>query len=182
MRLQQAHTRETAFAELVVLYKERLYWHIRKMLISHEDTDDVLQEVFVIVWRKLPEFRGESQLFTWIYRIATNACLQFLRKQKKRFFVGYEAIDSKKYAQLETEAYLEGDAASKLLQKALLMLPDKQRLVFNMRYFDDLKYSQISEVLGTSEGALKASYHHAVTKIKDFVQKYTDEPFDLEIQ
>ncbi|MCC5946036.1 MAG: sigma-70 family RNA polymerase sigma factor [Bernardetiaceae bacterium] len=180
LRLQSLHTREAAFAELVALYKERLYWHIRKMLVSHEDTDDVLQEVFLIVWRKLSDFRGDAQLFTWIYRIATNACLQFLRKKKRRFFFAYEDISTDLYAKLESEPYIEGDAISMLLQKAILQLPDKQRLVFNMRYFEEMKYSEISAILTTSEGALKASYHHATTKIKDFIQKHTGETFDLE--
>lgn len=152
-------------------YQERIYWHVRKMVIDHDDADDIVQEVFVKVWKNLDSFRQDARLYTWIYRIATNECLTFLRKKKRTFFVPINDVQSELAEKLENDESLSGDAIQLKLQKALLKLPDKQRLVFNMRYFDEMKFSDISEVTNTSVGALKASYHHAVKKIEDFISE-----------
>ncbi|MEN7550252.1 RNA polymerase sigma factor [Rapidithrix thailandica] len=168
----QADTQHYAFHLLVKKYQEKVYWHIRKMVISHEDADDLTQEVFIKVWEKLNTFRQQSQLYTWIYRIATNECLNFLTKKRKRFFLPIHDIASELAEKLEQNAYLSGDEVQLKLRKALLKLPDKQRLVFNMKYFDDMSYQDMSEILGTSVGALKASYHHAVKKIEEYLKKH----------
>lgn len=159
-------SKNEGFRILVEKYKERLYWHIRKMVISHQDADDVLQEVFIKVWKKLDDFRHEATLYTWLYRIATNETLNFLKKQQKKFFI--PMVDSYKMLskKLESDAYFSGNAVDKKLQQALLKLPEKQRLVFNMKYFEDMKYEDMAEILGNSVGSLKASYHHAVKKVK----------------
>jgi RNA polymerase sigma-70 factor (ECF subfamily) len=162
-QFQNETTRTQAFEALVRKYQRRLYGHIRHMVISHADTDDLLQEVFVKVWQHLANFRGEAQLQTWLYRIATNECLSFLRKKRLRF---WHPLQEQLTEALESGVYIEGDKVQLALQRALLTLPDKQRLVFNMRYFEELPYEQMSEILGTSVGALKASYHLAVKKIE----------------
>lgn len=141
------------------------------MVIDHDDADDLTQEVFVKVWTNLENFRKDSQLYTWIYRIATNECLNFLSTKKKRFFLPIHDVAAELTQKLESTDTLSGDEVQLKLQKALLRLPDKQRLVFNMKYFDDLKYEEISEILGTSVGALKASYHIAVKKIEEYLKK-----------
>ena len=143
-----------------------MYWHIRKMVISHEDADDVLQEVFVKVYKNLNGFREASQLYTWIYRIATNESLTHLNRKKKRQGLAYDDINQELENNLVSGSYISGDEIQMKLQKALLTLPDKQRLVFNMKYFDDLKYDEIAKITGTSVGALKASYHLAVKKLE----------------
>ena len=143
--------RNYTFNLIVRRYQERLYWHIRKILLDHDDTDDVLQECFVKVWTALEGFREESGLFTWLYRIATNEALSFLKRKKRRAMFSLSDIEHKMSENLET---------------AILKLPEKQRLIFNMKYFDEMKYEEIAEILGTSVGALKASYHHAVKKIE----------------
>lgn len=163
--------RETAFRQIVAQYQERLYWHIRKMVISHDDTDDVLQNTFMKAWGGLENFREDAQLFTWIYRIATNESLTFLNKKKKRTIIPMSGDEYDLSETLESDAYFDGDEAQKRLQKALISLPEKQRLVFNMKYFDEMKYEEISEILETSVGALKASYHHAVKKIELFLKE-----------
>jgi len=161
--------RNQAFNLLVKKYQERLYWHIRKIVISHEDTDDVLQNTFVRIWKGLNNFRYDSQLYTWMYRIATNEALSHLKeKQKKQLGYGGE-VEEMLLKTLESDSYFDGDAAQKEFQKAILTLPEKQRLVFNMKYFDEIKYEEMSEILETSVGALKASYHHAVKKIESFI-------------
>ena len=143
-----------------------MYWHIRKMVIDHEDADDVLQEVFVKVYKNLNGFREASQLYTWIYRIATNESLTHLNRKKKRQGLSYDDINQELENNLVSGSYISGDEIQMKLQKALLTLPDKQRLVFNMKYFDELKYDEIAKITGTSVGALKASYHLAVKKIE----------------
>lgn len=160
-----------AFNLLVEQYKERLYWLIRKIVISHDDTDDVLQNTFIKVWNGLSKFRKESKLYTWLYRIATNEALAFLKKKRTRFFLPIVDVEGKMYESLETDAYFSGDDAQLELQKALLKLPEKQRIVFNLRYFEEMKYEEMSQVLDTSVGALKASYHHAVKKIEKDLSK-----------
>lgn len=157
---------EQAFNQLVLKYQERLYWHIRKIVISHEDADDVLQNTLVKVWKSLPSFRSESGLFTWLYRIATNESLTLLKQKKRRFLAPRGEQDYQLSEQLEADPYFDGDEASLKFQQAILKLPEKQRLVFNMKYFDEMKYEEISAILNTSVGALKASYHHAVKKLE----------------
>jgi len=171
-RFQQPRTREVAFREIMQRYQERVYWLIRRIVISHSDTDDLVQETFVKVWHKLPEFRGDSTLFTWLYRVATNEALGFLRKKKRRFFVPIHDVNTELKETLRAEASPDGDEVSFKLQEALLDLPEKQRLVFTMKYFEGMEYREISEVLGTSVGGLKASYHHAVKKIKAKITDY----------
>jgi RNA polymerase sigma-70 factor (ECF subfamily) len=160
-----------AFNLIVRKYRERLYWHIRKIVVSHDDTDDVLQNTFIKAWSALPEFRGDSQLFTWLYRIATNESLTFLKKKRTKFLLPLVDVERQLSNSIEDDPYFNGDAIQKKLQKAVLKLPEKQRIVFNMRYFDEMKYENMSEVLGTSVGALKASYHHAVQKIEKYMEE-----------
>lgn len=160
-----------AFNLIVRKYQERVYWHIRKMVVCHEDADDLVQDVFVKAWKGLATFREDSQLFTWLYRIATNETLTFLKRRQKKQAISLGDVENQLSKVLESEEYFNGDAIQLKLQKALLTLPDKQRLVFNMRYFDELKYEEISEVLGTSVGALKASYHYAVQKIEKYLEE-----------
>lgn len=142
------------------------------MVIDHDDADDLTQEVFIKVHRYIDNFREDASLFTWIYRIATNECLTFLQRKKRRFFLPIGDVETELNAKLETSTGLSGDDIQLKLQKALLKLPDKQRMVFNMKYFDDLPYERISEITDTSVGALKASYHHAVKKIEDFLSQW----------
>jgi len=157
------------FNILVKEYQERLYWHIRKILINHEDTDDVLQNTFVKAWKGLNDFREDSNLFTWMYRIATNEALSFLRQKKRANFVPWEGVERGLSETLTSDEYINADGLQLKLQKAILELPEKQRIVFNMKYFDELKYEEISEILDTSVGSLKASYHHAVKKIEKII-------------
>jgi RNA polymerase sigma factor (sigma-70 family) len=166
-QLKNKNTKRLAFHELVKTYQEKLYWHIRKIVISHDDTDDVLQNTFIKVWNNIELFRAESGLYTWMFRIATNEALTFIT-QKKRRSIFSDTIDNEYLINnLESDEYFEGKEIQRKLQKAILSLPEKQRLVFNMKYFDEMKYNDMSEILETSVGALKASYHHAVKKIKE---------------
>jgi RNA polymerase sigma-70 factor (ECF subfamily) len=162
--------RETAFNLIVKKYGERLYWHIRKMVICHEDADDLAQNTFVKAWHALPEFREESRLYTWLYRIATNEVLTFLKRKKLRNFISITEVSRQLENSLESDSFFNGDEVQKALHKAILKLPEKQRLVFNMRYFEEMKYEEMSEILGTSVGALKASYHHAHQKVQDAME------------
>lgn len=148
-----------------------MYWHIRKMVIDHDDADDLVQECFVKVWKNIDSFREDAQLYTWIYRIATNECLNFLRKKKNRFFLPIHDVQQELTQKLDHGTLMDGDEIQLKLQKALLKLPDKQRLVFNMKYFDDLKYEEIAEITKTTVGSLKANYHHAVKKIEEFIKE-----------
>ena len=159
--------RELAFNLIVKNYSERIYHHIRRFVYSHDDADDLTQEVFIKIWAALPSFRADAQLFTWIYRIATNESLNFLRKQKLRTILSLDSSDSILVKKLECDEHFNGDKIQTELQKAIIKLPEKQRVVFNLRYFDEMKYEDISEITGTSVGALKASYHHAYNKIKE---------------
>ena len=160
-------TREAAYTRLVDRYKRPLYSHIRGIVIDHDDADDVLQNTFVKVYRHLDSFKGESKLFSWIYRIATNEALSHLRQKAKRSGVGSSEYQEQMVSRLRADDYFDGGELEIRLQKAVALLPEKQQLVFRMKYYQDLKYEQISEILGTSVGALKASYHHAVKKIED---------------
>src|SRR5690606_25466857 len=144
-------TREEAFGLLLEKYQQKIYWHVRRMVIDHDDADDVTQDIFVKVWRNLDKFREDSQLYTWLYRIATNECITFLNKKKKQNNVSLDDENSTYLAEtLSGSQYFDGDKAQMKLQQALLTLPEKQRLVFNMKYFEDLKYDEISEIVGTS--------------------------------
>lgn len=165
-------TRNYAFNLLVRQYQQRLYWHIRKMVINHDDTDDILQNVFVKAFNGLSSFREDSKIFTWLYRIATNECITFLNNKKKRFFIPMMDVENQLSQNLENDSYFNGDRIQMRLQQAILTLPEKQRLVFNMKYYEDMKYEDMSEILGTSVGALKASYHHAVKKIEEFMKRF----------
>lgn len=161
--------RDEAFTLLLRKYQQRIYWHIRRLVINHDDADDLVQEVFIKVWRNLEKFREDAQLYTWIYRIATNESITFLNKKKQRQQISLDDDSSAFLAEgLKDSAYFDGNRAQRKLQEALLTLPDKQRLVFNMKYFEDLKYDEISQILGTTVGGLKASYHIAVKKIEQY--------------
>lgn len=171
-RLKNPLRASKAFEELVVLYKERLYWHIRKIVISHADADDVLQNTFIKIFKNIKGFKGNSKLFSWMYRIATNEAITFLNKQAKKSNLPIEEYQKELRTSLQQDELFDGDAIQLILQKAIAELPQKQQLVFNMKYFDELKYNEISEILDTSVGALKASYHHAVKKIEAFIKNY----------
>jgi len=158
-----------AFNMIVRKYQQSLYWHIRRLVIVHDDANDILQEVFIKAWTGLERFRRDSGLFTWLYRIATNEALTFLKRKKKRFFLPINDVDNNLADSLESDVYYEGNAIEKKIQQAILTLPEKQRAVFNLRYHDEMKYEDMAKVLDTSEGALKASYHHAVKKIEKFI-------------
>ena len=157
---------------LVRKYQQRVYWHIRKMVIDHDDADDLTQEVFIKIHKNIGSFRHDSQLFTWIYRIATNECLNFLQRKKRRFFLPIGDLQSELLSRLASTPDISSDEIQLKLQKALLKLPVKQRLVFNMKYFDDLSYEEIADITKTSVGALKASYHLAVKKIERILQEH----------
>jgi RNA polymerase sigma factor (sigma-70 family) len=170
LKLRDPETVNYGFNLLIREYQQKIYWHIRKMVIDHDDTDDLVQEVFVKVWKHIGNFREDAQLYTWIYRIATNECLNFLRKKKNKFFLPLHDVQHELAGKLDSSNHIDGDEIQLILQKALLKLPNKQRLVFNMKYFDEMKYEEISEITGTSVGSLKASYHHAVKKIEFFLK------------
>jgi RNA polymerase sigma-70 factor (ECF subfamily) len=167
IQLKNKNTKRLAFHELVKTYQEKLYWHIRKIVISHDDTDDVLQNTFIKVWNNIESFRAESGLYTWMFRIATNEALTFLSQKKRRSIFSGSIENEYLINNLESDEYFDGSEIQLKLQKAVLSLPEKQRVVFNMKYFDEMKYNDISEILETSVGALKASYHHAVKKIEE---------------
>jgi len=171
LRLTTEKTKESAFKELLTLYKERLYWHIRKIVVSHDDADDVLQNTFIKVYKNIHNFKGESKLFSWMYRIATNEAITHLKRNAKLKSITNEELQQQTISNLQADVYFEGSEIQLKLQQAMATLPQKQQLVFNMRYFDDLKYSEMSDILETSEGALKASYHIAVKKIEEYLIK-----------
>jgi RNA polymerase sigma-70 factor (ECF subfamily) len=168
-KIRLPETRNYGFNMLVRTYQQRVYAHVRKMVIDHDDADDITQETFIKIHKYIDGFREDAQLFTWIYRIATNECLTFLQKKKRRFFLPIGDVAGELSAKLDANPGLSGDEIQLKLQKALLQLPDKQRLVFNMKYFEDLTYEQIAEITQTSVGALKASYHYAVKKIEEII-------------
>jgi RNA polymerase sigma factor (sigma-70 family) len=161
-------TKEKGFKLLLKKYQKRIYWHIRKILVSHDDTDDVTQNTFVKVYYSLDGFREESKLYTWIYRIATNESLSFIKKKKESLYADWDSVEFALSESLVGDTYFDGNQIQLKLQQALLTLPEKQRIVFNMKYFDQIKYEDMSEILDTSVGALKASYHHAVKKIEKY--------------
>lgn len=165
-QLKDPNTQEIAFRTLISNYKERLYWHIRKIVLSHDDTDDVLQNTFIKVFKNINGFKEESKLFSWMYRIATNESITFINKKAKEKNVDISDLQYKMAENLEDDVFFDGDEIQLTLQKAIATLPQKQQLVFNMKYYDDLKFKEISEILNTSVGALKSSYHYAVKKIE----------------
>lgn len=169
--IRDPETGRRGFEKLVVEYSERLYWQIRKMVLSHDDANDILQDTFIKAWMNIDNFRGESKLTTWLYRIAINESITFLNKKRNQNNISVDDEDSFLLNTLESDTYFDGDEAQKLLQKAILTLPDKQRLVFQMKYFEEMKYEEMSDILGTSVGALKASYHHATKKIEKFLSE-----------
>ena len=169
--LRDPRTARRSFEKLVAEYSERLYWQIRKMVLSHDDANDILQDTFIKAWMNIDNFRGESKLTTWLYRIAINESITFLNKKRNQNNISVDDEDSFLLNTLESDTYFDGDEAQKLLQKAILTLPDKQRLVFQMKYLEEMKYEEMSDILGTSVGALKASYHHATKKIEKFLSE-----------
>jgi RNA polymerase sigma-70 factor (ECF subfamily) len=168
-KLKSENHKNEAFKELLELYKERLYWHIRNIVKSHDDADDVLQNTFIKVFRNINQFNGDSKLFSWMYRIATNESITFINKKAKQLQVSNQEVQELAINNLHSDVYFEGDDIQIKLQKAIATLPEKQQLVFNMKYFQDIKYSEMAEILDTSEGALKASYHIATKKIEAYL-------------
>ena len=166
---RQEKTKELAFTQLVKKYQERLYWHIRRMVVTHEDTDDILQNVFIKVWKNLGDFREEANLYTWLYRIATNETLTWIEQQKKRSSISLSDTENPWVNKLEAQKGFDANKLEWRLQQAIQGLPEKQRIVFNLRYYDELPYEEMAKVLDTSVGSLKASYHHAVKKVEAFL-------------
>jgi RNA polymerase sigma-70 factor (ECF subfamily) len=162
-------TKESAFTAILKKYQEKLYWHIRRMVVDHDDANDVLQNMFIKVWKGLENFREDSQLYTWLYRIATNECLTFLEQQKKRSSTSLSDLENGLENKLKADTNFDANRLEWKLQLAIQKLPEKQRVVFNLRYYDEMPYEEMSRVLETSEGALKASYHHAAKKIEEFI-------------
>lgn len=170
-QLKSKNQREQAFRTLIALYKERLYWHIRNIVKSHDDTDDVLQNTFIKIYKNINNFKGDSKLFSWMYRIATNEAITFINKNAKRLKTTNEEVQQLAINNLTSDVYFEGSDIQLKLQQAIATLPEKQQLVFNMKYFEDIKYKDMADILDTSEGALKASYHIAVKKIETYLTK-----------
>jgi RNA polymerase sigma-70 factor (ECF subfamily) len=172
MRFRNPDTKESAYTSIIKKYQERLYWHIRRMIVDHDDTNDVLQNVFIRVWRGLENFKEESQLYTWLYRIATNEALTFIESAKKRSAVSLSDVESGLENKIKASQHFDANKLEWKLQLAIQQLPEKQRVVFSLRYYDEMPYEEMSKVLETSEGALKASYHHAVKKIEDYIKNH----------
>ena len=169
LQFRDPETKERAFTAIIKKYQEKLYWHIRRMVVEHEDANDVLQNVFIRVWNGLENFREDSQLYTWLYRIATNECLSYLEQQKRKSSLSFDEMESGLSNKIVADKYFDPNKLEWKLQLAIQQLPDKQRVVFTLRYYDEMPYEEMSRVLDTSEGALKASYHHAVKKIEDYI-------------
>jgi RNA polymerase sigma factor (sigma-70 family) len=171
-QLKNPKTQELAFRNLMKLYKKRLYWHIRKIVLSHDDADDVLQNTLIKVFRNIHSFKENSKLYSWMFRIATNEAITFINKKASKQHVDLSELQHKMADDLQNDIYYTGDEIQQLLQKAIFTLPQKQQLVFNLKYFDEMKYTDMSDVLDTSVGALKASYFHAVKKIENFLKSH----------
>ncbi|HZF65649.1 MAG TPA: sigma-70 family RNA polymerase sigma factor [Chitinophagaceae bacterium] len=172
VQFRNPQSKEAAFTTIIKKYQEKLYWHIRRMVVDHDDTNDVLQNVFIRVWNGLENFREDAQLYTWLYRIATNESLTFLEQQKKRSAVSLSDVESGLSNKIKADRHFDPNRLEWKLQLAMQQLPEKQRLVFNLRYYDEMPYEEMSRILETSEGALKASYHHAVKKIEDYIKNH----------
>jgi RNA polymerase sigma factor (sigma-70 family) len=170
VQFRNEQTKERAYTSIIKKYQERLYWHIRRMVVDHDDTNDVLQNVFIRVWNGLANFREDSQLYTWLYRIATNESLTFLENQKKRSAVSLSDVETGLSNKIKVDQNFDANRLEWKLQLAIQKLPEKQRLVFNLRYYDEMPYEEMSRILETSEGALKASYHHAAKKIEEYIK------------
>ncbi len=171
-QLQNVKTKEVAFKNLISQYKERLYWHIRKIVIHHADADDVLQNTFIKIFKNINNFKQDSKLYSWMYRIATNESITFINKRAKQNNIDITDYQNQLVSSLDSDNWFSGDEIQHILQKAISTLPQKQQLVFNMKYFDEMKYKDISDILETSVGGLKASYHIAVKKIEQFIKNY----------
>ncbi|UAY52357.1 RNA polymerase sigma factor [Ferruginibacter albus] len=169
LQFKDPATRERGYTGIIKKYQERLYWHIRRMVVEHEDANDVLQNMFIKVWKGLDNFREDSQLYTWLYRIATNESLTFLEQKKRKSAISLSDVENGLSNQLKADKNFDANKLEWKLQLAIQQLPEKQRIVFNLRYYDEMPYEEMSRVLETSEGALKASYHHAVKKIENFI-------------
>ena len=170
--LQDPARQRDAFARIVKEYSEQLYWQVRRLVLTHEDANDILQNTFIKAWTNIEYFRGDAKMSTWLYRIALNECLTFLNKQRASQQLSIDEAETETMNQLESGAYFDGDETQKVFLQAVKQLPEKQRMIFNLKYFKEMKYEEISEILGTSIGALKASYHHAVKKIESFLEKH----------
>ena len=170
-QLKDSNTQSKAFEVLVNNYKTRLYWHIRSIVLNHDDADDVLQNTFIKVYRNIEGFKGDSKLFSWMYRIATNEALSFLKSRSKKQGINNVELQNHMLDNLQADVYFEGDEIQLKLQKAIATLPEKQKLIFNMKYFQELKYEEISEILETTVGGLKASYHLAAKKIEAYLKE-----------
>jgi len=171
-QFRDPQTKEKAYTAIIKKYQERLYWHIRRLVVDHDDANDVLQNVFIRVWNGLENFKEESQLYTWLYRIGTNESLTFLENQKKRAAVSLSDVETGLSNKIKADKHFDPNRLEWKLQLAIQQLPEKQRVVFTVRYYDEMPYEEMSRVLETSEGALKASYHHAVKKIEDFIKNH----------
>jgi RNA polymerase sigma factor (sigma-70 family) len=169
LQFRDPENKEKAFTAIIKKYQEKLYWHIRRMVVEHEHANDVLQNVFIRVWNGLENFREDSQLYTWLYRIATNECLSYLEQQKRKSALSFDEMESGLSNKIVADRYFDPNKLEWKLQLAIQQLPEKQRIVFTLRYYDEMPYEEMSRVLDTSEGALKASYHHAVKKIEDYI-------------
>jgi RNA polymerase sigma factor (sigma-70 family) len=169
LQFRDPGTKEKAFTAIIRKYQEKLYWHVRRMVVEHEDANDVLQNVFIRVWNGLENFREDSQLYTWLYRIATNECLSYLDQQKRKSSLSLSEVESGLSNKIIADKHFDANKLEWKLQLAIQQLPEKQRVVFTLRYYDEMPYEEMSRVLDTSEGALKASYHHAVKKIEDYI-------------
>ena len=170
--LQDPARQREAFARIVKEYSEQLYWQIRRLVLTHEDANDILQNTFIKAWTNIEYFRGDAKMSTWLYRIALNECLTFLNKQRTSQQLSIDEAEIEMMNQLESDTYFDGDETQKIFLQAVKQLPNKQQMIFNLKYFKEMKYEEISEILGTSIGALKASYHHAVKKIESFLEKH----------
>ena len=170
--LQDPARQREAFARIVKEYSEQLYWQIRRLVLTHDDANDILQNTFIKAWTNIEYFRGDAKMSTWLYRIALNECLTFLNKQRASQQLSIDEAETEMMNQLESDTYFDGDETQKIFLQAVKQLPDKQQMIFNLKYFKEMKYEEISEILGTSIGALKASYHHAVKKIESFLEKH----------
>lgn len=171
-QFHQTATKEKAFTAIIKKYQEKLYWHVRRLVVDHDDANDVLQNVFIKVWKGLENFREDSQLYTWLYRIATNEGLTFLEQQKKRGTISLDTEEAGLSNKVRSDSNFDANKLEWRLQVAIQQLPEKQRVVFNLRYYDEMPYQEMSRILDTSEGALKASYHHAARKIEAFIRNY----------
>jgi RNA polymerase sigma factor (sigma-70 family) len=168
-QFKQPAEKERAFTEIIKKYQEKLYWHIRRIVVDHDDANDILQNMFIKVWNSLANFREDSQLYTWLYRIATNECFTFLEQLKRRSSISLSDVESGLVNKIKADQNFDANKLEWKLQVAIQHLPEKQRIVFSLRYYDEMPYEEMSRVLETSEGALKASYHHAAKKIENYI-------------